>query len=89
MEKLCLLFSSKLTMTDLTSIEQQLKTLNFNTNRLPSMKEYKKAYRDLLKTHPDLGGNTESFQEITLATREVFEFLRTHPSHSSKWKLSD
>ena len=65
-------------MSDLSQIEHHLKTLNLSTTRIPSFKEYKKAYRNLLKLHPDLGGDTKQFQEITLAAREVFDYLRTH-----------
>ena len=84
MEKLCLLFSNKLTMTDLSQIEVHLKVLKLSTTRIPSLKEFKRAYRNLLKLHPDHGGDTQIFQEITLAAREVFEFLRTHPKEGSK-----
>ena len=62
-------------MSDLSSIKQHLKTLNLNHSKAPTLKEYKKAYRDLMKLHPDLGGDTSRFQEITLAAREVFEFI--------------
>ena len=63
-------------MSDLAAIKVHLEVLNLSTTRDPTMKEYKKAYRDLMKLHPDLGGDTARFQEITLAAREVFEFLR-------------
>ena len=63
-------------MSDLAAIKVHLEVLNLSTTRDPTMKEYKKAYRDLMKLHPDLGGDTTRFQEITLAAREVFEFLR-------------
>ena len=63
-------------MSDLATIKVHLEVLNLSTTRDPTMKEYKKAYRDLMKLHPGLGGDTTRFQEITLAAREVFEFLR-------------
>ena len=39
------------------------------------MAEYKKAYRDKLKHHPDKGGDTTFFQGITEAALAVFQFL--------------
>ena len=67
-------------MADLSSIMEHLKVLNLNVSRVPSLKEYKAAYRELMRLHPDLGGDTARFQEITLAAREVFEYIRLHQS---------
>ena len=75
MESLCLLFNNNLTMSDTTQIKDYLRVLNLNTTRVPTFKEYKKAYRELLKLHPDLGGDTPKFQEITQAAREVFDYM--------------
>ena len=71
-------------MSDLQSLRQHLEVLNLNVTRAPTMKEYKKAYRDLMRLHPDLGGDTSKFQEITLAAREVFKYIRTHPNEAGK-----
>ena len=62
-------------MATITDIKEHLEALNLNTTRMPNMKEYKKAYSELMKLHADLGGDTTRFQQITsLAARMVFEF---------------
>ena len=71
-------------MTDLSSIKEHLKVLNLNVTRVPSLKEYRAAYKELMRLHPDLGGDTARFQEITLAAREIFEYIRNHPSEPQK-----
>ena len=39
------------------------------------MSEYKKAYREKLKNHPDKGGDTAVFQGITEAAMAVWQFM--------------
>ena len=69
-----LLCNNNLTMSETTQIKDYLRVLNLNTTWVPTFKEYKKAYRELLKLHHDLGGDTPKFQEITQAAREVFDY---------------
>ena len=71
-------------MSDLNSVKVHLEVLNLSTTHIPTMREYKKAYRDLMKLHPDLGGDTTRFQEITLAARDVFEFLCVNQNETPK-----
>ena len=67
-------------MAQITDIKEHLEVLSLRTTHVPTLKEYKQAYRQLMKLHPDLGGDTAQFQEITLAARTVFEFITTHHS---------
>ena len=61
--------------SDLNSIKEHLLVLNLNPAKVPSLKEYKAAYRELMKLHPDLGGDTTRFQEITLAAN-FYEIIK-------------
>ena len=72
------------TMATIADIKEHLVVLNLSTTRVPSMKEYKKAYRELMRLHPDLGGDTTRFQEITLAAGMIFEFITTHPAEQTR-----
>ena len=48
--------------------------------KVPSYAAVRKAFRDrLLKGHPDKGGKTPSFQELTEASREVFAYIEENP----------
>ena len=71
-------------MSNISEIKEYLETLGLNTTRMPTIKEYKKAYRELMKLHPDLGGDTNRFQEITQAAREVFEFITKHQGEQTR-----
>lgn len=50
-----------------------------NGLRVPCYSEVRKAYRKLLKQHPDLGGDNASFQEVTQAGRELFQYIWDNP----------
>ena len=76
-------------MTHLTDIKEHLEVLNLSTTCAPTMKEYKQAYRELMKLHPDLGGDTARFQEITLAARMVFEYITTHQGEQARPESDD
>ena len=54
-----------------------LSVLGLDTDRVPSVSEFRKAYKDLFYLHPDKAGpeSTGKFQEITEAAEIVFEFL--------------
>ena len=71
-------------MSSISDIKVYLETLSLNPNRMPTIKEYRKAYRELMRLHPDLGGDTNRFQEITLAAREVFEFITKHQGEQTR-----
>ena len=53
------------------------------------MNEYKKAYRDLMRLHPDLGGDTTRFQKIILAARTIFEFITKHQAEQTRDNTDD
>ena len=55
-----------------------------NGLRVPCYSEVRKAYRKLLKQHPDLGGDNASFQEITQAGRELFQYIWENPESVEK-----
>ena len=71
-------------MPNISEIKEYLEVLNLNTTCMPTMKEYKKAYRELMRLHPDLGGDTTRFQEITQAARQVFEFITKHQNEQTR-----
>ena len=65
---------------NLRSLGRFLTTLGLDTDKVPSISEYRRAYRSLLHLHPDKAGDDtlSRFQEITEAAKEVFEFLTTN-----------
>ena len=62
--------------------------LDLNPSRLPTVSEYKKAYRENLKNHPDKGGDgdTAIFQGITEAAMAVWQFMATIQDRQSRPK---
>ena len=42
-------------MADISVISQYLVVLDLDPNKIPTVKEYKAAFREKLKLHPDLG----------------------------------
>ena len=71
-------------MSDISEIENFLILLELNPTRIPTVQEYKKAFREKLKLHPDLGGDTAEFQEITEAARAVFEYITNHQKEQKR-----
>ena len=63
--------------TKLQTIVKFLSVLRLETDRVPTLSEYRTAFKNLLTLHPDKAGNdtTGEFQAITEAARHVFEFL--------------
>ena len=70
-------------MSSIDSIKEYLIKLDLNPNRMPTLKEYKKAYREKFNLHPDRGGDTALFQEITEAALAVFQFISQLPANQS------
>ena len=68
----------------LDSIRDFLIRLDLNPGRLPTLFEYKKAYREKLKLHPDKGGDTSLFQGITEAAMAVWHFLVQHQDKQTR-----
>ena len=73
-------------MSDLKDIMEFLVTLNLDKlNRVPTLAEHRKAFRDLLSQHPDKTGKdsnkdtTKDFQAITEAARIVLDFIIGNP----------
>ena len=64
---------------NLRSLARFLTTLGLDTNRIPSVSEFRTAYKGFFHLHPDKAGpdSNDRFQEITEAAKEVFEFLTT------------
>ena len=73
-----------MTMPGLDTIRDFLIRLDLNPGRLPTMAEYKKAYRIKLKNHPDKGGDTSVFQGITEAALAVFQFMTDHQDKQTR-----
>ena len=82
---------------DLSEIEGYLIILGLPTNILPTLAEYKQAYRDKLKMHPDKlqqnSGDKEKDHdvicEILEAGRCVFKFITENQDHQSREKGQD
>ena len=64
-------------VSGLDSIKEYLIRLELNPGRMPTMAEYKKAYREQLKNHPDKGGVTALFNMLKSAikTAKVWQFV--------------
>ena len=69
----------KMSARNLRSLGKFLSTLGLDTDKVPSVSDFRKAYRSHLHLHPDKAGDDTlaRFQEITEAAKEVFEFLTT------------
>ena len=76
--------SEKISCPNLDDIRDYLIRLDLNPGRMPTMKEYKKAYRDKLKLHPDRGGDTKVFQEITEAALAIFQFISKYQDNQTR-----
>ena len=68
-------------MSDISEIQEYLAKLKMKLDRVPTLADHKKAYKDLLSQHPDRAGKdaTKDFQEITEAARNVLEFILNNP----------
>ena len=68
-------------MSDISEIRDHLATLKLKLDRVPTLAEHKKHFKDLLSLHPDISGTdtTKEFQEITEAARKVLEFILNNP----------
>ena len=68
----------------LESIQGYLTVLGLSTNKVPTLAEYKKAYRGKLVHHPDKGGDGELFKSITEAAHHVFSFITDNHNQHNK-----
>ena len=57
--------------------------LELPTNKVPNLTDFKKAYRSKLHLHPDKGGETDKFQEVSEAAIKVMEFITNNPELQS------
>ena len=69
---------------DLSGINVFLIVLGLLTTRLPTLAEYKKAYRSKLIHHPDKGGDEELFKTVTEAAHHVFNFITEHQEQQTR-----
>ena len=72
--------SSKMSRDSLKDIEEYLTVLGLDTTVVPTLAEYREAYKKHFHLHPDKNlentkETTELFQKITEAAQEVFQFL--------------
>ena len=80
---------------DLSAIEKYLVILGLPSDKQPTLAEYKQAYREKLKLHPDKQHDSkdkardhDKFCEILEAAKEVFKFIteNQHPDEKDQDK---
>ena len=78
---------------DLSAIEKYLVILGLPSDKQPTLAEYKQAYREKLKLHPDKQHDSkdktrdhDKFCEILEAAKEVFKFIteNQHPDEKDQ-----
>ena len=75
---------------EFTALRKHLQLLGLNTKEVPSLQEFRRKYRELLKVHhPDKGGKTKDSQDLTEAARAVFDYLTSHPDKVPKAGTED
>ena len=56
------------------------RSFSFGSSKVPSHAAVRKAFRShLMKEHPDKGGDNNTFQELSEAAREVFDYIEKNP----------
>ena len=69
----------------LKTLKPYLDTLGLGSDTIPTLEEYRQAYRDKFHLHPDKASkdkekeSTKAFQEISEAAREVYAFINENP----------
>ena len=72
---------------DMTSLKGKLSKLKINLPpgqkllKCPSRTTVRTAFKKLLVNHPDKGGQTAEFQNITEAYREIMEYISANPDN--------
>ena len=81
---------------DLTEIEGYLTTMGLSPDKLPTLAEYKLAYREKLKMHPDKLPDSadkkkdhDVFCEILKAAECVFKFITENQNQQTREKDQD
>ena len=69
----------------LKKVERFLLILELPTEKVPNLKEFKKAYRAKLHLHPNnvKGGDSEKFKEVAEAATKVMELITDNPELQS------
>ena len=63
--------------------------MKYFTN-INNLEELKKAYKKLcFKLHPDLGGNTKDFQEMSAEYEELFKILKKNNNNNNNKKTNE
>ena len=57
--------------------------------KCPNYTVVRRAYRKLLMSHPDKGGNTLEFQRVTEAFRDVMDYMRNNPDNIEDQEVSE
>ena len=79
----------------LKTLKPFLDKLGLGSGKIPTLAEYKQAYRHNFHLHPDKAGkdkekeSTKAFQEISEAAREVFAFINENPKLQTKKNTKD
>ena len=75
------------------SLKRSLTVLRIDVSdvreKCPNYTVVRKAYRKLLMTHPDKGGNTLEFQRVTEAFTEIVDCMRNHPDNIEDQEVSE
>ena len=73
-------------MSDISDVAEFLRVLGLNPSRIPTLQEYKRAYREQIRQHPhpDHGGDTHKFQIVTEAATKVFEYISSHQQEQKR-----
>ena len=76
---------------DISVIERYLVILGLPSDKHPTLAEYKAAYREKLKLHPDKlhsssdkARDHDAFCDILEAAKEVFNFITENPNPEDK-----
>ena len=70
---------------DFMDIKESLIILKLRRDRVPSMQLYRRKYKELIREHhPDKAGKTKVAQDITRASRIVFDYMLANPSKVPK-----
>ena len=76
-----------------SSLKRSLTVLGIDVSdvreKCPNYTVVRRAYRRLLMSHPDKGGNTLEFQRITEAFTDITDYMRNNPENIEDQEASD
>ena len=76
-----------------SSLKRSLTVLGVDVSdvrkKCPNYTVVRKAYRKLLMSHPDKGGNTLEFQRVTEAFSDIMDYMRNNPDNIEDQEVSE